>query len=90
MNDHGLVGRRYAGEVKQIITGSIGFDDWEWGVDLFRRRSAGFQEADLRDALRSRQRGARALRAILCRSACSHSGVGQAARWRIAGTLRNR
>jgi peroxiredoxin len=35
MNDHGLVGRRYAGEVRQIITGSIGFDDWEWGVDLF-------------------------------------------------------
>jgi chlorite dismutase len=35
MSDHGRVGRRYAGEVKQIITGSIGFDDWEWGVDLF-------------------------------------------------------
>jgi hydrogen peroxide-dependent heme synthase len=35
MHDHGLVGRRYAGDVKQIITGSIGFDDWEWGVDLF-------------------------------------------------------
>ena len=35
MNEHGLVGRRYAGEVKQIITGSIGFDDWEWGVDLW-------------------------------------------------------
>lgn len=35
MSEHGLVGRRYAGEVKQIITGSIGFDDWEWGVDLF-------------------------------------------------------
>ena len=35
MNDHGLVGRRYAGEVRQIITGSIGYDDWEWGVDLF-------------------------------------------------------
>lgn len=35
MNEHGLVGRRYSGEVKQIITGSIGFDDWEWGVDLF-------------------------------------------------------
>jgi hydrogen peroxide-dependent heme synthase len=35
MNEHGLVGRRYTGEVKQIITGSIGFDDWEWGVDLF-------------------------------------------------------
>jgi peroxiredoxin len=35
MNEHGLIGRRYAGTVKQIITGSIGFDDWEWGVDLF-------------------------------------------------------
>jgi hydrogen peroxide-dependent heme synthase len=35
MKEHGLVGRRYAGEVRQIITGSIGFDDWEWGVDLF-------------------------------------------------------
>ena len=35
MEEHGLVGRRYAGAVRQIITGSIGFDDWEWGVDLF-------------------------------------------------------
>jgi chlorite dismutase len=35
MNEHGTIGRRYAGEVRQIITGSIGFDDWEWGVDLF-------------------------------------------------------
>jgi peroxiredoxin len=35
MAEHGQVGRRYAGTVKQIITGSIGFDDWEWGVDLF-------------------------------------------------------
>jgi peroxiredoxin len=35
MNEHGMVGRRYAGEVKQIISGSIGFDDWEWGVTLF-------------------------------------------------------
>lgn len=35
MHDHGLAGRRYAGQVQQIITGSIGFDDWEWGVDLF-------------------------------------------------------
>jgi chlorite dismutase len=34
-HEHGMVGRRYAGEVRQIITGSIGFDDWEWGVDLF-------------------------------------------------------
>jgi peroxiredoxin len=35
MEEHGFVGRRYAGTVRQIITGSIGFDDWEWGVDLF-------------------------------------------------------
>jgi chlorite dismutase len=35
MEAHGMVGRRYAGKVQQIITGSIGFDDWEWGVDLF-------------------------------------------------------
>jgi chlorite dismutase len=35
MREHGLVGRRYADEVQQIISGSIGFDDWEWGVDLF-------------------------------------------------------
>ena len=35
MEEHGLVGRRYAGLVQQIISGSIGFDDWEWGVDLF-------------------------------------------------------
>jgi peroxiredoxin len=35
MEEHGMVGRRYAGTVKQIITGSIGFDNWEWGVDLF-------------------------------------------------------
>ena len=35
MHEHGMIGRRYGGEVKQIITGSIGFDDWEWGVDLF-------------------------------------------------------
>jgi peroxiredoxin len=35
MHDHGMIGRRYAESVRQIITGSIGFDDWEWGVDLF-------------------------------------------------------
>ncbi len=35
MHEHGMIGRRYAGQVRQIITGSIGWDDWEWGVDLF-------------------------------------------------------
>ena len=35
MRDHGVIGRHYAGAVTQIISGSIGYDDWEWGVDLF-------------------------------------------------------
>jgi len=35
MREHGMIGRHYAGRVTQIISGSIGFDDWEWGVDLF-------------------------------------------------------
>jgi chlorite dismutase len=44
MNEHGMVGRRYAGEVKQIISGSIGFDDWEWGVDLFAEEPLVFKK----------------------------------------------
>ena len=35
MHLHGMIGRRYADQVRQIISGSIGLDDWEWGVDLF-------------------------------------------------------
>jgi len=35
MHEHGMIGRRYGDVVKQIISGSIGMDDWEWGVDLF-------------------------------------------------------
>jgi chlorite dismutase len=35
MLEHGKIGRHYAGAVTQIISGAIGFDDWEWGVDLF-------------------------------------------------------
>lgn len=35
MHEHGLIGRRYGDQVRQIISGSIGYDDWEWGVDLF-------------------------------------------------------
>src|SRR5699024_552552 len=33
--EHSKTGRRYSGKAKQIITGSIGYDDWEWGVTLF-------------------------------------------------------
>ncbi len=32
---HGAVGRRYRGRVVQLVTGSTGLDDWEWGVTLF-------------------------------------------------------
>jgi chlorite dismutase len=35
ISGHGEVGREYAGKVTQIITGSLGFDDYEWGVTLF-------------------------------------------------------
>lgn len=35
MKSHGVTGRSYKGKVQQIITGSIGLDDWEWGVSLF-------------------------------------------------------
>ncbi|MGD6856111.1 hydrogen peroxide-dependent heme synthase [Bacillus infantis] len=35
MRSHGMIGRQYAGKVKQVITGSVGFDDYEWGVTLF-------------------------------------------------------
>ena len=35
MRSHGMIGRGYAGKVKQIISGSVGFDDYEWAVTLF-------------------------------------------------------
>jgi len=35
MQDHGKIGRSFHGLVNQVISGSIGFDDWEWGVDLY-------------------------------------------------------
>ena len=35
MYEHGRSGRRYAGRVVQLITGSTGLDDFEWGVTLF-------------------------------------------------------
>lgn len=35
MRGHGEIGRKYAGKVVQVIQGSVGLDDWEWGVTLF-------------------------------------------------------
>src|SRR5690606_4731427 len=35
MRGHGEIGRAYKDRVTQMITGSMGFDDWEWGVTLW-------------------------------------------------------
>jgi chlorite dismutase len=43
MRDHGLTGRRFAGKVFQVITGSVGFEDWEWGVTLFAKEPLEFK-----------------------------------------------
>lgn len=37
MRDHGLGARAFAGRIFQVIGGSLGLDDWEWGVTLFAR-----------------------------------------------------
>jgi len=37
MKGHASIGREFAGKVKQLITGSTGLDDAEWGVTLFAR-----------------------------------------------------
>ena len=43
MSAHGEIGREYAGKVTQVITSSIGFDDWEWGVTLFANDATQFK-----------------------------------------------
>jgi len=35
MSGHLITGRKFAGRVKQLVTGGVGLDDWEWGVTLF-------------------------------------------------------
>ncbi len=44
MLDHGKSGRRFAGRVLQLITGSTGLDDYEWGVTLFAQRPDDLKE----------------------------------------------
>lgn len=44
MHEHGMIGRRYGDRVRQIITGSLGMDDWEWGVDLFAEDPVTFKK----------------------------------------------
>jgi hydrogen peroxide-dependent heme synthase len=44
MHEHGKSGRAYTGRVLQLVAGSTGLDDWEWGVTLFAH-----DLADLKD-----------------------------------------
>jgi len=46
MRDHGKSGRTFAGRITQLITGSTGLDDHEWGVTLF-----GVHPDDLKDVV---------------------------------------
>lgn len=46
MSGHGAAGRTFAGRIVQLITGSTGIDDWEWGVTLF-----GVHPDDLKDCV---------------------------------------
>ena len=46
MVGHGAVGRGFRGRILQLITGSTGLDDWEWGVTLF-----GVQPDDLKQCV---------------------------------------
>jgi chlorite dismutase len=46
MLGHGKVGRTFAGRILQVITGSTGLDDFEWGVTLF-----GVHPDDLKDCV---------------------------------------
>ncbi len=44
MHDHGRSGRAYTGRVTQLVTGSTGLDEWEWGVTLFAHDVADLKE----------------------------------------------
>lgn len=44
MAGHARVGRKHAGRVSQLITGSTGLDDWEWGVTLMAHQIDALKE----------------------------------------------
>jgi chlorite dismutase len=44
MSGHARVGRKYSGRVSQLITGSTGLDDWEWGVTLMAHQVDALKE----------------------------------------------
>jgi len=43
MQAHGAKGRKYAGQIKQIITSCVGLDEWEWGVTLYGHDAKDFK-----------------------------------------------
>jgi peroxiredoxin len=44
MHEHGASGRKFAGRILQLITGSTGLDEYEWGVTLFAQRPDDLKE----------------------------------------------
>ena len=44
MYEHGASGRKFAGRVLQVISGSTGLDDYEWGVTLFAEKPDDLKE----------------------------------------------
>jgi chlorite dismutase len=44
MGGHARTGRKYAGRISQLITGSTGLDDWEWGVTLMAHQLDAIKE----------------------------------------------
>jgi peroxiredoxin len=44
MHEHGATGRKFAGRILQLITGSTGLDDYEWGVTLFGEKADDLKE----------------------------------------------
>ena len=44
MRQHGQSGRNFRGRVLQVVTGSTGLDDWEWGVTLFAEDAVVFKK----------------------------------------------
>ena len=44
MYEHGASGRKFAGRIVQLITGSTGVDDYEWGVTLFAQKPDDLKE----------------------------------------------
>jgi chlorite dismutase len=56
MKGHAAVGREFAGKVKQLITGSTGLDDAEWGCNAVCARHISDQGDRLQNAFRSGER----------------------------------